>query len=161
MGITNNRINYVIAEKDMDALRAAYETINNILLPFIQPLTIEERIALPKIDVSNKAFVKDAITAIKNNSHFLPEYFTGEMVENDYELFEQLEEIKGLNRSVDEKIEDTQMLAGSESYVNSLTAYRLFGAAALAGLDGADSVYSALKTRFSQKEKPVVAATAK
>ena len=41
------------------------------------------------------------------------------------------------------------MLCGSEAYASSLTAYRLFEAAASAGLPGADSVYNALKQRFA------------
>ena len=40
-----------------------------------------------------------------------------------------------------EKIRDTRMLCGSEAYVSSLSAYRFFEAAALAGVAGADAVY--------------------
>lgn len=48
-----------------------------------------------------------------------------------------------------EKLEDTQILAGSEAYVSALTGYKLFGAAADAGLPGADAIYDSLKTRFT------------
>jgi hypothetical protein len=57
-----------------------------------------------------------------------------------------------------EKISDTQMLAGSEAYITSLAAYRMFEGAAKAGMAGADSVYDELKQHFAGQggsgEKP-------
>ena len=44
------------------------------------------------------------------------------------------------NCSISEKLSDTHMPAGSEAYQDALAAYRLFGAAAKAGLNGADAV---------------------
>lgn len=40
-------------------------------------------------------------------------------------------------------------MAGSESYVSALTAYKLFGSAADAGVPGADAIYNQLKQRFA------------
>lgn len=42
------------------------------------------------------------------------------------------------------------MLAGSEAYISSLTSYRMFGAAASAGVPGADSIYETLKARLAK-----------
>jgi hypothetical protein len=47
-----------------------------------------------------------------------------------------------------EKLDDTQMLAGSEAYITALAAYRNFDAAAKAGIQGADTIYNHLKERF-------------
>ena len=49
------------------------------------------------------------------------------------------------------KLNDTQMIAGSEAYVTALTAYRLFDAAAKAGVAGADTVNDLLKVRFADQ----------
>ena len=48
-----------------------------------------------------------------------------------------------------EKINDTQLLAGSEAYTSALTVYKLFGSAADAGIPGTDTIYDLLKQRFA------------
>ena len=48
-----------------------------------------------------------------------------------------------------EKIEDTQLLAGSEAYVSGLAFYKLVSAAAEAGVPGADAVSDLLRARFA------------
>lgn len=156
MAIQNNRLNVTLTDPQFKALREAFKTINTELQPVIQALTIEERVTLPKMNVSNKAFVKDCIVAVKNNPEFMPAYLATDAMDKDYLLFDQLEEFLSLSASISEKLSDTQMLAGSEAYSNALAAYRLFGAAAKAGLNGADSVYDTLSTRFaSQGTAPV------
>ncbi len=70
-------------------------------------------------------------------------------MQSDLALFNQIDELLVLSRQLQEKLEDTQMLAGSEAYVTSLTAYKLFGAAADAGIAGADSIHDQLKQRFT------------
>lgn len=80
-------------------------------MPFLVGLTTEERIALPKINISNKAFTEDAINAIANNLGILPSYISTAAIQTDYQLFTQLDELLGLMRQMTERIEDTQMLA--------------------------------------------------
>ncbi len=116
----------------------------------MQALTTEERSSIPKMNVSNKAFVSDVVVAMKNNADVLPAYINPTLIETDYKLYEQLEEFLSISESITEKLSDTQMLAGSEAYSNALTAYRLFGAAAKAGINGADSTYDTLASRFAQ-----------
>jgi len=151
MSLLNNRVNLVLTDAQVDDLRNHFAKINDILNPFVQGLTIDERSTLPKMNVSNKAFVSDTMIAVKANADFLPAYVTTDAMDNDYKLFEQLEEFIAAAETISEKLSDTQMLAGSEAYQMSLAAYRLFGAAAKAGLNGADSVYGRLSERFAQQ----------
>ena len=72
----------------------------------------------------------------------------------DYQLFTQLDELLGLVRQVLERLEDTQMLAGSEAYVAALSAYKLFTAAADAGIAGADAIADSLRQRFVSSASP-------
>ncbi|UPT69585.1 MAG: hypothetical protein M0D53_10425 [Flavobacterium sp. JAD_PAG50586_2] len=53
-----------------------------------------------------------------------------------------------------EKLQDTQLLAGSEAYASGLTIYKLFGSAADAGIPGADAIYDQLKQRFAGQGGP-------
>ena len=154
--LNNNRIDTVMSDEQRSAVKTAFETIK-ANMPFLTGLTVDERIALPKINVSNKAFTEDAINAIANNSELLPSYLKVEAMKNDLTLFMQLDELLGLARQIVELMEDTQMLAGSEAYAASLTAYKLFQAASEAGLKGSDAIFDSLKGRFAQTSAtPVV-----
>jgi hypothetical protein len=92
--------------------------------------------ALPKINVSNKAFTEDAINSMVNNPSLLPAYFNVAEMQKDMTLFTQLDEMSIIINQLAERISDTQLLAGSEAYVSALAAYRNFEAAANAGVCG-------------------------
>ncbi len=146
--LTNNRVSITVTAAQMTAVKTALQTISTNL-PFLLGLTIEERIALPTIDVNNKAFTEDAINAGVNNASLVPNYVALTNMQNDITLYSQLDEIKGLVKQLLEKIEDTQLLAGSEAYISALALYRIFGAAADAGVAGADAIVAQLRTRFA------------
>lgn len=150
--LTNNRVNATMTAAQVTAVKAAIQTIYDNM-PFLIGLTTEERISLPKINVVNKAFTEDAINAVANNSASIPSYLNVSQMQNDLTLFTQLDELSTLIRQVLEKIEDTQIVSGSESYVASLTSYKLFEAAAAAGIPGADAIYASLKQRFMATTK--------
>lgn len=148
MNITINRLNTTMADADIADVK---KSVANIYakMPFLIGLTTDERVALPKINEGNKIFVGDSINALVNNAALLPPYLNVNDIKNDLTLYEQLDELEGLALQLVEKIQDTRMLCGSEAYASSLTAYRLFEAAANAGLPGTDSIYNALKQRFA------------
>jgi hypothetical protein len=146
--ITINRINVVMTAAQITKVKNAILDIKTNM-PFLIGLNVDERIQLPKISVVNKAFTEDAINAVTNNAEILPSYLSPVSMQNDLTLFNQCDEIASLLRQVLERVDDTQMLAGSEAYVAALTAYKLFGAAADAGLAGSDAIYDQLKVRFA------------
>ena len=146
--LTNNRLNSTATAEQITAVKTALQTINTNL-PFLIGLTSDERVALPAIDVNNKAFAEDAINAGVNNAPLIPSYVSVESMQKDMILFNQLEEITALVNQLLEKLEDTKLLAGSEAYVSALALYKLFGAASDAGVPGSDVIVSQLKTRFA------------
>lgn len=146
----NNRLNITATEAQITAVKAALETVTTNL-PFLIGLTTEERITLPAINVNNKIFTEDAITAGVNNAAMLPAYISVAAMQNDLTLFTQLEEVITMVKQLLEKLEDTQLLAGSESYSSALTLYKLFGTAAESGLPGADAVIAQLRQRFANQ----------
>ena len=156
--LTNNRLNVTATPAQITAVKAAIQTINTNL-PFLIGLTSDERIALPAIDVNNKAFTEDAINAGVNNAALLPAYVNVANMQSDLDLFTQLDEIIGLMNQTLEKLDDTQLLAGSEAYTNGLTLYKLFGSAADAGMPGADAIVKQLQSRFAGQGGPDKAAT--
>ena len=146
--LTNNRINITATPAQVTAVKTAFQTIATNL-PFLIGLTKEERSSLPAIDVNNKAFTEDAINIGVNNASLFPAYLSVANMQNDLTLFTQLDEILFIAKQLVEKIEDTQLLSGSEAYTNGLMLYKLIGASADAGVPGADTLYDQLKTRFA------------
>ena len=148
MNITINRLNFVMPNADIADVKKSITDIYG-KMPFLIGLTTDERVTLPKISENNKVFVGDSINALANNAPMLPSYLNVADIKSDLTLYEQLDELEMLALQLVEKIQDTRMLCGSEAYVSSLTAYRLFEAAASAGIPGADAMYAALKQRFA------------
>lgn len=148
MNITINRLNTTMSEADINTVKKFFNSIFD-LMPFLIGLTTDERVSLPKISEANKIFVGDSINALANNTGMLPAYLNVADIKNDLTLYDQLDELEGIALQLVEKIQDTRMLCGSEAFASSLTAYRLFEAAAAAGLPGADSIFNALKQRFA------------
>ena len=146
--LSNNRIDTVISDADLAKVNTALNDIESTL-SFLIGLTVDERVQLPKINVVNKSFTQDAINAVVNNSAMLPAYLDKTAMEKDMDLYLQLDKLAIRIRQLLEKIDDTQMLAGSEAFVAALTAYKLFAAAAAAGVAGSDAVYDTLKERFA------------
>ncbi|MFM2387448.1 MAG: hypothetical protein RL660_2205 [Bacteroidota bacterium] len=150
-----NRVSAAVAPADLTAIKTAIATIKS-KLPFLIGLTNEERISIPKISEANRVFTSDAIMAVANNADMLPAYFNATELKRDLELYNTLDEIAIMLAQLTEQVSDTQMLAGSEAYVSALSAYRLFGAASVAGVAGADAIYDLLAARFAN-QRPVQA----
>ena len=148
--INDNRLNLTMTPAQIAAVKTALQNIQSNM-PFLTGLSVEERKKKTKINVGNKAFVEDAINSAVNNANMIPSYFSTANLQNDYNLFVQLDELLLMVDQLFEKISDTQMLAGSEAYVSGLASYRLFGAAADAGVPGADAIYDRLKSRFANQ----------
>jgi len=146
--LLNNRVNTTATAAQLTAVRTAFQTILTNL-PFLVGLTADERKSLNAIDVNNKAFAEDALSAAVNNATLVPGYISVPTMQNDLTLFAQMDEISGLANQLCERIEDTKMLAGSEAYNTALSLYKSFGTAADAGVLGADSIVDKLKTRFA------------
>ena len=154
--LLNDRMNITATAVQVTAVKAAFQTILTNL-PFLVGLTADERKSLTTIDVGNKAFTEDAINAAANNATLIPSYISVANIKNDLTLFNQLDELSGLANQLCERIEDTKMLAGSEAYSSALALYKSFGAAADAGVSGADSIVDQLKKRFANNSSPTTA----
>lgn len=148
-----------MTETDFSELKVSFDQIET-RMPFLIGLTADERVTLPKMSDSNKVFVQNCINAMDNNAELLPSYLKLEEIKKDMLLFQQLEELELLSLQLTEKIRDSKMLCGSEAYVSSLSAYRFFEAAAMAGVAGADTAYDSLKKRFASQGNKVGNSTA-
>jgi uncharacterized membrane protein len=150
--LTNNRLNITATPTQIAAVKTALQTIN-ANLPFLVGLTTEERQSLASMDVNNKTFTEDALNGAVNNPTLVPAYISVPNMQNDLTLFSQLDELLLLAQQICERIEDTKILAGSESYEAARLFYQSVKTAAEAGIAGADTIASQLGSRFSSQGK--------
>jgi hypothetical protein len=155
MNIDGNRVSDTLTEEQLKEARALFERLNE-LFPFFVGLTKEERNNIPKISVYNRQFVADAITASQNNMELMPAFINVEELRKDLTLFDQLDDVLILSQKLTAKLQDTQMLAGSEAYTSALIAYRVIQTAAGAGRPGASAAYDMLKERFAGQKSATV-----
>lgn len=146
--LSNNRLNVTATAAQIAAVKTALQTIQTNL-PFLIGLTTEERISLPSMNVSNKAFTEDAINAATNNPTLVPAYISVPNMQSDLALLKQMEEILLLTQQLCERIDDTRLLAGSEAYNAARLFYQATKSAAEAGVPGADTIANQLGERFT------------
>jgi len=146
--LTNNRVNTIATAAQITAAKTALQTVTTNL-PFLIGLTKDERASLTGINVANKTFTEDAISAGINNPSILPSFLSVANMQNDLTLFSQLDEIIILTKQFLEKLEDTQLLVGSEAYSAALIIYKQFGIAADSGIAGTDTIVAQLGERFA------------
>lgn len=157
-GINNNRLNEVLSIDAVQSIKALLLQIQN-QMPFLVGLSPGERMTLPKINVSNKAFAEDAFNVLRNNPSLFPAFLDVDFLQNDLVLFQQLDELATLSRQLTEKIEDTRTLAGSEAFTTALSIYRIAESASIAGISGSDTIYKQLRDRFIYASTPNTGAT--
>jgi hypothetical protein len=145
--MNNNRVHETLTNEKLLYIKSLLAEVQNSM-PFLLGLSPAERMSLPKINVSNKAFTEDALNALRNNSAMFPSFMTVDMMERDVTLFAQLDEISTICRQLCEKVEDTRMVAGSEAFTTALGIYRIAEAASIAGMPGSKVVYQHLRDRF-------------
>jgi hypothetical protein len=144
-------ISAVMTQADVDAVKAAYATIN-AKMPFLVALTKEERKSMFKLGPKSVDFAADAQLAATNFPGILPNSFSVAEYNKDTNLFKNLTEIKMLSDSTAERINDTYTAVGNESMRGSLLIYKYVDTAkdAIAGLK---TVYLKLKERFKNQGK--------
>lgn len=151
MGTANsNRIARSLNEQEIATLDTAIKTLETTF-SWLTGLSTEDRKSIPKINNSNKTFAEDALNGLGNNPAIFPAYLSTADLQQDLQLFTQIEPYYQRYLSFTEKLGDTQMLAGSEAYISALSVYRLSEAAAVAGVPGSDTLFNLLKKRFENQ----------
>lgn len=146
----DNRIDATLSSADTTAVMDAINTIRT-KLPFLVDLTIDERRFLPKMGDKSRAFVSQALEIAKQNPDILPRSFDVEEMKRDVELLNALQPLVIAFSQLQELVEDTYLLVGSEAYTAALLLYQY---ARAAGKGAAlDSHLDALSQRFARKSR--------
>jgi len=152
--MTDNRVSANLSPEDIAAVQEAIVTLKQ-KLPFLIGLTKEERISMLKMGDKSRAFVQKTMELVKQNQDFLPRSFDVEEMQKDVNLFNDLYPILLSLQQLNERVEDTLMVVGSEAYAAALVAYRYAKDANMgAGLDG---VLDDIGRRFARKSSKTAA----
>lgn len=147
-----NKINYSIPEP---SVAEATEKINqavSILSPSLIALTPTERHDLPKMSDGTLPFVQKCVDYCQSNPEFAPSYIDFGGLISDMKVYNQLIPIYRLVLQLENKLNDTVMEVGAESYITALSYYNSVKLAAKSDAPGAKAIYEDLKARFL-KEK--------
>lgn len=153
-------ISATLSQADRDAIAGAIQTIRQHL-PFLIDLVAEERSALPKMSNKARSFVSTAFEIANHNPDFLPRSFDVEEMRKDLELFQDLNQILMSLRQLEDMVDDTCLLAGSEAYTAALTVYDYAKKSGVNG-NGLEPIVSEMREYFRRprKAKPTEERTA-
>ena len=151
----DNKINFSIPDEVVvDVISKIADAINQ-LKPYLIALTPTERHDLPKMSDGSLPFVQKCLDYCQLHPEFAPTYVNFGSLVKDMEIYQQIVPIYRLVLPLENKLNDTAMEAGAESYITSLSYYNSVKLAAKADIPGAKAIYEDLKKRFV-KEKATV-----
>lgn len=158
MSITNN-ISVLINEEAKNNIQEAMKTIY-ANLPKLITLSNEQRIVLPKMGDKTLAFVNKSLEYARQNPGIVPQYLDMTEFAKDVEAVNSLFQIITPLHKLQEELDDTILLAGSEAYTASLVFYSALKSALAAGQSGLKNIYDDLSSRFPGRppKKPEAAA---
>jgi hypothetical protein len=145
-----NRVSAILSDADKEAVMAAIKTIRD-KLPFLIDISTEDRANMLKMGDKSRAFVQKTMELVNQNDGFLPRSFDVDEMRKDINLLNDLYPIlQGLNQ-LQELVDDTVMVVGSEAYAAALITYR-YAKDAGAG-DGLDAIVDDMGRRFARKTR--------
>jgi hypothetical protein len=121
---------------------------NNILLPYVTPLTPLERRTIAKMGEKTLSFVEKAHEAAVENPNLVPPFLNMASFNIDFADAHNLWSLHLATNQLHENVDDTTMTAGSEAYQASLIFYNSVKMAARQDIPGAKAIYEELKKRF-------------
>jgi hypothetical protein len=153
----DNKINYSIPEEVIAEATSKLNDVVNIFKPYLIALTPTERQELPKMGDGTLPFVQKCLSYCQSNPEFAPSFVDFEGLASDMKVYEQLLPIYRLIFQLENKLNDTTMEAGAESFVIALSYYNSVKYAARMDAPGAKAIAEDLSKRFARTSKAVPA----
>lgn len=148
--MVQNLISAELSETDQAAILTAIATIRE-KLPFLVGLTPTDRRALAKLGDKSHAFVQKSVEFASHNPGYLPGVFDLDEMRRDVELFEALYPVLMSLTHLQELVQDTYRIAGSDAYAAARVVYK--SAKAHGQGAGLDSLIDEMGRRFNQKAR--------
>jgi len=152
-----NKISISIPEADYQAAKQHLTDAANLLKPFLQALTPDQRRNLLKMGDKSMPFVEKALEYSKSSPSLLPAYIDMVEWEKDATANRQLTELYRICEQLCSNLDDTNMLTGSENFAQALGFYNNAKQAFKMNVPDAKPIYDDLSKRFPGRvlAKPV------
>lgn len=151
-----NKINYSIPDDVITNVATKLNEIVDAMRPYLIALTPAERQELPKMSDGTLPFVQKCLGYCQSNPEFAPPFIDIEGLFGDMKVFEQLLPMYRLVVQLENKLSDTSMQAGAESYLSALSYYNSVKYAARMNTPGAKAIAEDLSKRFVKESRPSV-----
>jgi hypothetical protein len=149
-----NQISVEIPQTVIDSVTEKLQECKAALAPYLQGLTLAERMSLFKMGNKTVTTVQKVKSYMETNPEFIPAYMNPSEFLKDEKLVTQLNPIVNLATQLAVDAEDTIMLAGSEAIQSALLYYGTVREAHAKGVVTAKPVYDDLSQRFSRRNRP-------
>lgn len=144
----SNQHQLSLSDEEVQTVTNAITALRTTLQPYLQSLSTEDRRELPKMGSRTVDFVTKAREYGVKYPHMVPTFLSMELFEEDLKSVEQLQSMQRELTPLLANLEDTLLLAGSESYQAALILYRSVKMAADTGLPDAKTIRDDLAKRF-------------
>ncbi len=152
---TQNRVEAVLAQADVEAVMTALATIKS-KLPFLLSLSPEDRHTILKMGDKSQGFVRAAAQVASLHPEIMPGTFNGPEMQKDVALYDALKPISIELALLAGLVDDTLMEVGSEAYAAALVVYQ--HAKGTQFSDALEEAADSLSKRFVRKSAPKPAA---
>jgi len=144
-----------IPQSDVPEILGAITVLKTKLMPHLKSLIPQDRRELPKMGDKTMGFVQKSYEYSTRHPEFAPPYLDVAALEVDVKAVELLRELSMGIEPINDALNDSLTLAGSEAYQGALLYYGSVKAAAKLHSQGAEAIYNDLSARFpggSQKK---------
>ncbi len=146
-----NQISIEIPSDVIAEVTTKIQECRNVLAPYLQALTAEDRSGLFKMGNKSLPTVQKIKSYIETNPEFVPGYMQKDEFLKDEAVVAQLTPIANLTEQLFSDLDDTRLLAGSEALQAALLYYGQVKEANKKGVVSAKPIYEDLRQRFSKK----------
>lgn len=150
-----NQISIEIPQAVIDTVTQKLQECKTALSPYLQGLTMEERISLFKMGDKTVATVQKTKSYVDTNPEFVPSYMDKDEFLKDEAVVTVLNPIVNLANQLAADVNDTIMLAGSEALQAVMLYYGQVKEANSKGIVTAKPIYEDLSQRFIKRGKKI------
>lgn len=147
-----NTVSIQIPEEEIRKILDSIKIIESILKPYLIALTPENRREIPKMSDKTTPFVEKCLEYAESNPEFVPAYLNIKELQIDLEAVNSLLTIIRPITQIQENLNDSIMLSGSEAYIAALTYYSSIKQAARINVPNAKSIFEDLSKRFEKSK---------
>jgi len=143
-----NLVSINIPEKDLADIKSAINVLRDKLLPHLKSLPADEKKELPKMGDKTVSFVQKSLDYSVQNKEFIPAFLDTAEFKKDLDNFYKIRELYQPVLQIEEALNDTMFLLGSDAYQAALVYYNSVKGAAKSNIQNADTIYNDLSGRF-------------